>query len=115
MSVLLFLSVTAYADTATDTIDQACARQAISVANQLKHSIFNNMDSAQEKSIIEISANECRKQFHQGDTAKVAASKQESVKQAEEDDDDDWFTRYILESEGSRKDGNKRLRKMQTK
>lgn len=107
---LVLVSFTALADSSNDSVNQACARQAISVANHLKQGMFNNMSSEQESAIIKISTDECRKQFNQSDIVTANTERSSTDKNGM-----DWFTDYVLNGDTPDKPGNKRLKKLQHK
>ena len=112
--LLLFIIITpsVYAETSEEAINNACLKQAVSLAQKLKADMFTTMDSEQTDNVIRLSTESCKQQF-------AAKETKQTLSQSEEEDEKssggDWFTQMILSGETPDKAGNKRLKRLQSK
>ena len=115
--LLFFISPGLLADEMSDSIHKTCLKHAVSVVEKLKASSDYELSSEALHGILRITTDDCKQQFagkpEQAAVAKV--QEQEKKQEKEEEDSGDWFTDRILNSDASRKDGNKRLEKMRHK
>ena len=109
ISIIIFISFNLYADVTRQNTDKVCLKHAGSVVDQLNSEIFPKLEKDQLNNILRITAENCKKYFSNNDN-------EESVVSTHDDkDSDDWFTEKILKGDTSRKEGNKRLKRIQHK
>lgn len=110
--LILLISFNAQGATQDEAINNACLKQAVSLAQKLKADIFTRMDSNQTDNVIRLSTESCKQQFTANETKQV-------ISQANEKNENsgsmDWFTDKVLNGEPAHKAGNERLKRMRTR
>ncbi len=97
-----------FANDTNETVNKACLRQAISLVNQLKADVIDNMSQEQSDQTLKIATVTCQAYLNK----ELKNSELTSNSKATGDsDDEDWLTKKILSGEVERKAGNKRLMK----
>lgn len=112
---LLFLFlfvVNVHAEAPDETINEACLKQAIALARQLKTDVFTDMNGDQAENVVRLSTASCKQQFAASNSGDVAVP---TTAEDEESGAMDWFSEKILSGDTSRKEGNKRLERMRTR
>ncbi len=114
---LLSLSSISFADELDEQINKACLRHAVSLVANLKTEVVGELSKEKSDRALQLATESCqayfKKEFSQN-TAPVTTAKNEETKNSESEEKGkiDWLTEKILSGDDSRKEGNKRLKRI---
>jgi len=116
----LFIPTICFSEDMNEQINKACSRHAVSLVASLKSEVVGDLSQEKSAQALKLAANSCQaylKKEFAGNTATVAAAekvpeKEVLQKEVVEEDNMDWFTTKILSGDTTRKEGNKRLKRL---
>jgi len=110
LAITLF-PITSFADDLENKINKACLRHAVSLVAKLKTEVIGELTQEKSRQALKLATDSCqayfKKEFSQN-TKVVSTVKNTN----EEKGNIDWLTEKILSGDDSRKEGNKRLKKI---
>jgi hypothetical protein len=116
LSTLLLLPTYSFANDLDEQINKACLRHAVSLVSKLKTDVVGDLSQDKSEQALKLATESCqayfKKEFSQNpEPVATAQNTKKAEEGAEEESKMDWFTDKILNSDTSRKEGNKRLQK----
>jgi hypothetical protein len=111
----LFIPTISFSEDMNEQINKACSRHAVSLVASLKSEVVGDLSQEKSAQALKLATDSCqaylKKEFG-GSTATVATVEEAQEKEVVEEDNMDWFTTKILSGDTTRKEGNKRLKRL---
>jgi hypothetical protein len=110
-----FLPISGFADELDNQINKACLRHAVSLVAKLKTEVVGELNQDKSDQALKIATDTCqayfKKEFSQNPESVATATNNNNV---DKDDGNvkDWLTEKIISGDTSRKEGNKRLKRI---